>query len=104
MVSDAYFLENLGDTSDRFQEVKQGSPVNFGAKKKPENNNDGVESVDKNSDDVTVCCVHHVLSSSSVCVLSGVQPCVGVLDVRLLFDPCHLCFLYSVHTAQEDLL
>ena len=30
------------------------------------------------------------VASSSVCVLSGVQLCVGVVDVRLLLDTCHL--------------
>ena len=34
MVRDEYVLENLGGTSDCFQEVKQGSPVNSGAKKR----------------------------------------------------------------------
>ena len=44
------------------------------------------------------------VASSSVCVLSGVQLCVGILDVTLLLDPCHLCFLYSIYNTQEEVL
>ena len=57
------FLENLGGTSDRFQEVKQGSPVNSEAKSSnalPENENDSVEKVAKDSDDATIRFIHHV--------------------------------------------
>ena len=95
------FLENLGGTSDQFQEEKQGSPVNS---EKSENENDDVERVDKDSDDATV---HSPgVATSGVCVLvfgvlGGVQPRVGVLDVTLLLDPCHLCFKENSYSKIE---
>ena len=59
----------------------------------PQNVSDGVEMVDKDFDIPAVCLIHQVWpASSGVSVLGGVQSCVGVLDVTLLLDPCHLCF------------